>query len=319
MSRTVQNIRVCCLACLLTLAGVATSAAVGLAADLATVAVFSSNDGAPYEELGASFRAALSKSYPGTKFTYALFSQDEGGGREGLQNTRRQKPALILALGTRAVTLAVREFPDTPVVASMVINSDDFAGAAKATGIILRISPRTHLRWLRRFLPDLRRVAVIYNSGENRPWVSEAEHLATTYGLEIVPIAVDSPQELPRALKELNRKGEVLLGIPDTTVYSVKTAKMVLLSSFRSKIPFVGLSRSWVKAGGIYGLEWDYIALGRECAETAGKILGGAAVGEIKARAPDEHLLYSINLKTAKHMNLDIDPALLAGAAMVFE
>lgn len=322
MIKPLNKIRAYCLACLvILLSGLTISTSKTLAEDLPTIAVFSSHDSAPFKELATSFRAELRSHYPGAIFSYSIINDNEKEADRGsIQNVRRQNPKLILALGTTSVRAAVQEFPDTPIIASMVIDNDAFAGAANATGLLLQIPPGTHLWWLNRFLPDLKRVAVIYNPDENQAWIDKAKNIAGQHGMKIVPIRVKTPKHLPRALKELNRKGEVLLGVPDRTVYSRKTAKMVLLSSFRSKIPFVGLSQSWVKAGGIYGLDWDYGALGKECAKTAAKILGGVLpVGDIPVRAPVEYLTYSINLKTARNMNLDIDPALLAKAAMVFE
>lgn len=319
MGKSSEIIGIICFAGLFALAGLACNAAPVAAEELPSIAVLSSRDGAPYEELAGSFRAELFRRYPQATFSYSLLRQDKGADQQILQSIRHQNPNLILALGTSAVLEVLREFPETPLIASMVINDDCLAGAEKATGILLRIPPGTHLLWLHRFFPELKRVAIIYNPAENQSWVAEAENVASSHGLEIIPIKVDSPLHLPRALKELNRKAEILLGVPDNVVYSGKTAKMVLLSSFRSRIPFVGLSQSWVKAGGVYGLDWDYGALGRECALAAVKILGGTRPGDIPVRTPVEHLIYVFNLKTLRYMHLDIDPEHLAGAAVVFK
>ncbi len=301
------------------MAGLTTDVCLATAQDQPTIAVLSSHDSAPFNKLETSFRNKLAGRYPNAKFSHSLFSKDLGSNREIVKRIRREHPQLILALGTSAVREATQEFPDTPVIASMVVDDDAFADSSMATGIVLKIPPHSHLRFLRRFLPDIKRVAIIYDPEENQDWVYDATSAAGQYDFEIVPIKVESPRDLPRALKQLSREGEVLLGIPDTTVYSGKTAKMVLLSSFRNKIPFIGLSRSWVKAGSIYGLEWDYGALGRECGDAALKILGGASPTDIQNREMNENLLYSVNMKTLKHFNLKIDKALLNGAAKVFE
>ncbi|MFO0732606.1 MAG: ABC transporter substrate binding protein [Nitrospiraceae bacterium] len=52
------------------------------------------------------------------------------------------------------------------------------------------------------------------------------------------------------------------------------TAEPILLSTFRNKIPLAGLSTSWVKAGALYALDRDYLDIGSQCGEIAGKILG---------------------------------------------
>ena len=114
------------------------------------------------------------------------------------------------------------------------------------------------------------------------------------------------------------RDADVLWAIPDKTVFSSQTLKQVLLSSFRSRIPVVGLSRSWVKAGAFYALDRDYQDLGRQNAVIARKLLAGTSVDKIIPETPGE-VIYSLNLKTARHMKTDIGDELVAGAAKVYE
>ncbi|MCA9452115.1 MAG: hypothetical protein KC584_05745, partial [Nitrospira sp.] len=63
---------------------------------------------------------------------------------------------------------------------------------------------------------------------------------------------VETPQELPDALDSLPGNADVLWGFTDSVVFSPETVKGILLFSFRNRIPFVGLSTSWVKAGAVY-------------------------------------------------------------------
>jgi putative ABC transport system substrate-binding protein len=66
-----------------------------------------------------------------------------------------------------------------------------------------------------------------------------------------------------------------MLAIPDTTVYTPSAAKALLLFSFRHKIPLIGLTEAWVKAGALYALEWDYQELGSYCGALAARALAG--------------------------------------------
>ncbi|MCD6581287.1 MAG: hypothetical protein J7K90_05755 [Desulfuromusa sp.] len=56
-------------------------------------------------------------------------------------------------------------------------------------------------------------------------------------------------------------------------VLNPKTAKNILLFSFRNKIPFIGLSNAWVKAGALYALERDYDDIGQQSAEQCVQVL----------------------------------------------
>ena len=50
-----------------------------------------------------------------------------------------------------------------------------------------------------------------------------------------------------------------------------QTAEPILLSTLKNKIPLVGLSSSWVKAGALYALDRDYVDIGLQSGELAGQ------------------------------------------------
>ncbi len=93
---------------------------------------------------------------------------------------------------------------------------------------------------------------------------------------------------LPQALANLPNAVDVILAIPDTTVYTQQASKALLLFSFRNRIPLIGLTEAWVKAGALYALEWDYEELGRvlrrpRAAHAA--VVEVAAAADCRARA----------------------------------
>jgi putative ABC transport system substrate-binding protein len=171
---------------------------------------------------------------------------------------------------------------------------------------------------MRRLLPEANRIGVLFDPAQNQAWVDSARRVAEREGLELIPIAVKHATELPAALKNLDREADVLWAIPDKTVYSGKTLKQVLLSSFRSRIPVVGLSGAWVKAGAFYALDRDYRDLGQQSGAMAEKLLKGTSPAAVKPETPTV-AVYSLNLKTARHMKITIGDELVAGAVNAYE
>jgi putative ABC transport system substrate-binding protein len=199
-----------------------------------------------------------------------------------------------------------------------VLNTGELYATANVTGVALEFPVATELQWLRRFLPEHDRVGVLFNPEENRQKVERAAAVARDIGIEWVAQHVNTPQDLPGALKGLARRIDVLWGIPDSVVFSRKTAKAILLFSFRNRIPLVGLSGAWVKAGALYALERDYRDLGAQCGEMALQILAGEPVGSIPLALPRK-VAYSLNEKTARHVKLKLPEDLVRGAKQVFE
>jgi putative ABC transport system substrate-binding protein len=93
--------------------------------------------------------------------------------------------------------------------------------------------------------------------------------------------------------------------------------KHILLFSFQNRIPFIGLSPPWVKAGALYSLSWDYIDIGMQCGEMALKIFQGLSVQSIPTATPRK-VGYVLNLTTANHMKIKVSDDLIRGAYQIF-
>lgn len=281
------------------------------------VVVLSSSQSEPYQQVVDGFWQQLHHQYQETKgYTYFL-GPDLRKNRELMAEIDSREPDLLFTLGSMATKEVQAAYPNKPLVATMVLDEQLLSQGKQTTGVTLRFPAKVHLDGLRRILPDVRRIYLLYNPAENAAMFKEFEKEAKPMGLEIHGLAVESVAQLPAALKSVGRQADMLLGLADQTVYSSKTAKAVLLSTFRDRIPFAGLSRSWVKAGALYALERDYADLGRQCAEMVCQILDGTKVADVVPVSP-ERVLYVINMKTAKHLRVIINPSLVKEAAEVF-
>lgn len=204
-----------------------------------------------------------------------------------------------------------------PIVSTMVLNKDLFKGAKNITGVTLTYPLDIQFQWLKKFFPEQRKVAILYNREENDKIVEDVRKTAEQAGFELIAIPVNTPKQLPFALEQLARNIEILLAIPDEIVMSPKTAKEVLLASFRNRVPLIGISDNWVKSGALYALSWNYDDLGRQCALQAAKILKGIPVQSMPPEFPRK-ITYTINQKIAEHMRVEIPEALLKNAKIIF-
>ena len=227
-------------------------------------------------------------------------------------------PGLIVILGNQALESAHKLYPDIQQLACLILDKNHIEKSKHETGIVLQHSIKKQLAWYREFLPRSKRIGVLYSPGYNTKWIRQAELEANRQGLKLVSIAVNSAQELPASLKAIKRNADAILAIKDPVVYSGKTAKAVLLFSFRNRIPFVGLSKTWVKAGALYALDWDYNSIGEQCAGIAVSMLSGKSANKIPLQYPEKIKLV-INMRTAKYLKLSVKQSILDEAAQVFE
>ncbi|MBU0961756.1 MAG: ABC transporter substrate-binding protein [Proteobacteria bacterium] len=282
------------------------------------IIVLSSSQLEPYLQAVKGFKKRVKDQFPEARIDTFFLGQDSTKNLVTMQKIDNNQPDVLFTLGSKATRKVQTVHPDRPQVVTMILDGLILEQSKQATGVFLNFPPAVHLNWLRRLLPNAKRVYLLYNSQENSTLYTEIKKAATVHQLEIYGVPVDTISQLPAALNSVGRQADILLGLPDQTVYSGKTAKVILLSTFRNRIPFAGLSRYWVKAGALYALDWDYHDLGRQCGEMTCRILMGDAVSDI-APAPPDKVRYIINMKTADYLKLTIDPTLVQEAAEVFQ
>ena len=244
--------------------------------------------------------------------TYVL-EGDAAKAEQALQEARKAPADLFFTLGTMATQRLLKEVLGPPTIAGLILSAEDLKEAPNATGVVLEFPLKVQFQWLRRFLPAAGTVGVLYNSKENQRKIDAAGRVARTYGFTLEAQEVQTTRDLPVALESLAKKVHVLWGVVDQLVFTSQTDKQILIFSFQNRIPFVGLSAAWVKAGALYALDWDYLDLGMQCGEMAGKVLHGAKASTMPPATPRK-VIYSLNQKTARHMKLDIVEALMRGA-----
>ena len=279
--------------------------------------ILTSEDAAPHQQMIDGFQQHLELEQPGVTVTFEEHVL-HGQSAKTLLDTVQTKPVdMLLTLGSVATQAALKQITQTPIIAGMISQSALLQRAQNATGVVLELPPDVQFEWLQRLLPHSQTIGVLFNKAENQHTIQTAQQTAMTRSLSLLSYAIETPQELPDALKMLTERADVMWGIPDTVALSRHTAKSLLLFSYRNRIPLIGLSTPWAKAGALYALDRDYIDLGKQCGEMAAKILHGTPIHEIPLESPRK-VIYAVNLKIAQHMKISLPPALIEGADHVF-
>lgn len=286
-------------------------------AESGRIVVLSGQDLKPYQDVLAGLQQSLTKQ--GINLAVEIHAaQGAPSTANVLENIKKNGARLVVTLGSAATQAAVREVGQVPILATMIVTADDIKAASNATAVLLDFPLDLQMQWLHRIVPAANTVGVLFNPKENQTKVNHALRIAKENGLSLVTQAVDTPRALPDALENLSRHVDALWGISDSVVMTPQTAEPILLSTLRNKVPLAGLSASWVKAGALYALDRDYLDIGNQCGDIAGKILGGTSASSLAPIFPRK-VTYSVNLKTAGAMNLELPQDVVRGATHIFQ
>jgi putative tryptophan/tyrosine transport system substrate-binding protein len=277
-----------------------------------------SQDSPPYADMVKGFRSALASAGVQPEIEVHSLKGNSANASNILRQFEEVPPVAFLTVGSLATQAVLAEHDEVPVITSLTARPEKYRTKGNVTGVGLEFSLESQLDAMRRILPDLAKIGVLYSPKENQDTIDAALQLAKKLGVKLVPKSVETPRDIPDALESLANNVDILWGIMDQVVLSPQTAEPILLFSFRNKIPFAGLSGPWVKAGALYALERDYGDIGNQCGEIAIKVLNKVNPRTIQI-APPKKVLFSVNLKTARSLKIELPQQILDGASQVFQ
>lgn len=276
----------------------------------AKVLAVSSYDAAPYKlAVGGLRRVFAANGLAGGLRTFSL--ETEG---QAAANALRipGAPPLVVAFGARAVRFARALGEGGPVLACLTLD------AAGLPGVVLRHDPEVQIEWLHRFLPNARAIGVLHGASQTRDSLKRFASAVKKAGMKLVMRRISNEKDLDDLLPILADEIDALLATHDPGLLTPQAARQLLVFSFQNRIPLVGLSDAWAKAGALYALDWDYEDLGQQCGEAAIRVLRGAAAAGL-GTVPPRKVVYSVNLRTALFLKLAIPQELTRGARNLYE
>jgi hypothetical protein len=227
------------------LPGIFLLSAVSAYAETLKLTVVLSERGGAYQE----YSNALSAGLLNKNFTLNVIDADSPLPDSDLVIAAGMKAATNVARGRRAAMLAVL-IPREGF--GKLLN--DFPGQMKAgtnsiSAIYFDQPLKRQFDLITAVLPKAGSVAVLYATPPKE--LSTLRMLAVTRKLDLNERIPDSESGLNSALQELLESSDVLLALPDAKIYNTGTIRNILLSTYRSRVPLIGFSPAYVKAGAL--------------------------------------------------------------------
>jgi putative tryptophan/tyrosine transport system substrate-binding protein len=173
---------------------------------------------------------------------------------------------------------------------------------------------------LKEIAPRITRVACMFNPqrGPYSVGISHfAEEAAQRLGVQYVAAPVFEPTQIEAAITTLAHeptRGFVIS--PDA--FTVTHRQQIITLAARYRLPTIYSERNFAVDGGLVSYGADYVDQFRQAASYVDRILRGAKPADLPVQQPSKFYL-AINLKTAKALELEVPPTLLARADEVIE
>lgn len=267
------------------------------------ITILKSSDLKAYNEAIAGFKATA----PGT----AIYTEYDLGGdiERGKQLTKKIRTSdcsLVIAVGLKAALVAKQELGEIPVLYMMILDPvKHHLTAGNMTGVLLEVPLDHQLKLMRKFLPTVRRVGVLYDPEKSAAKLKEAESLAATYDFQLQGFPVVDEKEVPQQLRTLLSQSEALWLIPDSTVLTEESIRYILESALGKQLPVIGFSPELTRLGALLSVSITYSEVGRETGQLAKRILDTNKPLPLKPM-PIQRVRLTVNLKTARYLGITI-------------
>ena len=275
------------------------------AAPRGEIVIVLSRDSEPHREVVASMRAELAKQNRADLLVREILLTDLSSQYDQLL---KQKPALIVTVGSQAAQDLAARRPPVPLMHTLIPRQTWETLPRSATrqdsAIFLDQPLARQLQLIKLALPGRVRIGTVTGPATARTG-DELRAAARRLGLTVQVETIDQPAALLPALNQVVDDIQVLVSVPDPMVFAPNTIHHILLTTYRYRVPVLGLSRAYVDAGALLAVYSSPENIGRQL----GEVVSRMAAGRWALPAPQYPKYYGVatNPRVAASLNLRLE------------
>jgi putative ABC transport system substrate-binding protein len=192
---------------------------------------------------------------------------------------------VIIAVGSEALEIVNAGHPTVPVISTMVLRNTadkDHSLARVAATVSLDGSVEDMATRLKKIFPGKTRLGIIRNPAAGPHSSAQLQARVQSLGYVVKVVDATGPEQRLPALMSLKGQVDLVWCIPDGLLYNSVTIKPLILASLENRLPLVGFSESFARAGAALGVYPDFYDIGLQTGEAARQIIENQPV-----RVPD--------------------------------
>lgn len=243
------------------------------------VSVVISDDSAPYVEIADYLASELNRQGLGRSRTISLVA---------LAHLDRTGTDAVVAVGLKATQAVAAMKLRVPVISTLIprvsfekVARDyyykDKQGLSSFSAVYLNQPVKRQLELIRVALPHEKRIGVILGP-ESEDLFESLRAETRARGMRLYAARINSEAELFPALEDVLSKADVLLSLPDSLVFNAQTIQSVLFTSYRSRVPVIGFSPAYVRAGALVAVHSTPVQLARQVTEMLSQLVSSATL-----------------------------------------
>lgn len=261
-------------------------------------------------------KKALSEKLGSYQILYESAQSDSALAQQIVQKFLQQKVKAIVTIGTTVTQVAMQKTKNTPIVFASVtdpIGSGIVQNVNVPEGNVTGISnfapdiTQKQLIFFKELLPNLKKLGIIYNSGESNSitLVNKIKIESAKLNINVKEIVVQNTNDAVFAVKSLLSAGVDAIFI-DNDNTALGAIKGIVNSAMKSKVPVFCSDTDTIKHGVLAAVGPDQFKLGEKVGEMVIKIVKeNQSIDQISVLYGGD-IEYVVNENTAKELNINI-------------
>jgi putative ABC transport system substrate-binding protein len=232
-----------------------------------------------------------------------------------------QGEGIVVTIGTMPTQVAFKYAKEKRIqlIFSSVTNPTTIAQSlegASITGVSNFVALKPQLELFKKIQPNLKRLGVIFNTGEANSVdiVEKLRPIAQELGIELVEQGIQKASDIPQAINTLSKRVDAVFISNDNT--SLCAIPFIVGVCNKAKIPVYVSDTDQVAKGCLAALGPNQYDIGKQTGAIAAKILQGQDISSIPIEYPASTELF-INLNAAKILGIIVPEEVLKQAQKI--
>ena len=228
-----------------------------------------------------------------------------------LRDSLSSKTDLFVPIGQRALKETLKYSSETPILSSLIskynfdniITNRNKSDNENVGAIYIDQPISRHISFSRLAFPSLKNPGFIV-SNRNKYTYDELNII----GNDNFHIAILNPGDnVINLLSHVINDSDVIIALPDPIIYNLRTTRNILLSTYRKRIPLIGFSKSYAKAGALAAIYSAPDLIGKQTGEIIVDLVNNSAFKNksyLLPRLHSKYFLISVNNRVSRSLGL---------------